>query len=117
MASKSAAFQIMVKPRGAICNLDCRYCYFLKKEQLYPGSDFRMADDVLEEFTRQYIAVQNVPEATFAWQGGEPTLMGIDFYRRAVEFQHKYRPARMQIHNAIQTNGVLLDEEWCHFFQ
>lgn len=105
----------MLKPRGAICNLDCTYCYFLSKENLYPGSDFRMADDLLAEYTRQYIEAQQVDEVTFAWQGGEPTLMGLDFFKRAVELQQTYRKPGMTIHNALQTNGTLLDDEWGHF--
>ena len=111
------AFHVMTKPRGAICNLDCKYCYFLSKERLYPGSSFRMSDELLEAYTRQYIQAQRVPEVTFAWQGGEPTLMGLDFYRRAVEYQLKYRKPGMQIKNTFQTNGILLDEEWAEFFR
>ncbi len=111
-----AAFHIMMKPRGAICNLDCEYCYFLSKEFMYPGSRFRMADDLLEEYTRQYIEAQRVPEVTFAWQGGEPTLMGLPFFERAVALQQKYRKPGMTIHNALQTNGTLLNDDWCHFF-
>lgn len=107
----------MVKPRGPICNLDCGYCYYLSKERLYPGSDFRMPDDVLESFTRQYIEAQRVPEVTFGWQGGEPLLMGIDFFRRAIELQGRYRRPGMRLINSIQTNGVLLDDAWCRFFQ
>lgn len=111
-----AAFHVMLKPRGAICNLDCKYCYFLSKEMMYPGSRFRMADELLESYTQQYIAAQRVPEVTFAWQGGEPTLMGLDFFKRAVALQQQYRKPGMRIHNAFQTNGVLLDEDWCRFF-
>lgn len=111
-----AAFHVMLKPRGAICNLDCKYCYFLAKEMMYPGSRFRMADDLLETYTKQYIDAQRVPEVTFAWQGGEPTLMGLDFFKRAVELQQQYRKPGMRIHNAFQTNGVLLDDDWCRFF-
>jgi uncharacterized protein len=111
-----AAFHVMLKPRGAICNLDCKYCYFLAKEMMYPGSRFRMADDLLETYTKQYIDAQRVPEVTFAWQGGEPTLMGLDFFKRAVELQQHYRKPGMRIHNAFQTNGVLLDDDWCRFF-
>ncbi len=107
----------MLKPRGAICNLDCGYCYFLTKEALYPGSDFRMSAESLETFTRQYIEAQSVPEATFGWQGGEPMLMGLDFFRLAVELQEKHRPANMTVHNALQTNGTLISEEWCEFFR
>lgn len=112
------AFHIMVKPRGAICNLDCSYCFYLRKEQLFDGSrGFRMPDDVLESFTRQYIEAQCVPQVTFAWQGGEPTLMGLDFFRRAVELQKKYAPPQMQVSNSFQTNGLLVDDEWCEFFR
>jgi len=107
----------MTKPRGAVCNLDCMYCYFLKKETLYPESDLRMRDDVLESYTRQYIEAQRVPEVTFAWQGGEPTLMGLEFFEKAVEFQKKHRKPGMKVINALQTNGTLLDDEWCTFFK
>src|SRR5512133_1477729 len=104
-----SAFHVMVKPRGSLCNLACRYCFYLKKEQLYPGGSFRMNADLLEDYTRQYIAAQAVPQVTFAWQGGEPTLMGLDFFRKAVEYQEKYRRPGMKIQNAFQTNGILLD--------
>ena len=107
----------MAKPRGAICNLNCAYCYFLSKEHLYPGSNFQMADNVLEEYTRQYIDAQQVPEVTFTWQGGEPTLMGLDFFRRAVHYQQKHRKPGMRIFNALQTNGVVLDDDWCAFLR
>ena len=110
------AFHIMVKPRGAICNLDCRYCYFLAKERMYPDSDFRMSAELLERYTQDYINAQRVPEVTFAWQGGEPTLMGLDFFELAVELQQKYRKPGMRIHNALQTNGTTLDESWAKFF-
>jgi uncharacterized protein len=106
----------MVKPRGPICNLDCAYCYYLSKKRLYLDSDFRMSDDLLDTFTRQYIQAQQVKEVTFGWQGGEPLLMGLDFFRRAVELQEKYRRPGMRIVNALQTNGTLLDDAWCHFF-
>ncbi|MCP5094202.1 MAG: anaerobic sulfatase maturase [Chloroflexi bacterium] len=111
------AFHIMTKPRGAICNLDCKYCYFLSKEMLYPGSRFRMADEMLETYTRQYIESQRVPEVTFAWQGGEPTLMGLDFFERAIHYQQKYAHPGIKIHNALQTNGTTLDDAWCAFFK
>lgn len=111
------AFHIMIKPRGAICNLDCKYCYFLAKEMMFPGSRFRMADELLENYTRQYIEAQRVPEVTFGWQGGEPTLMGLDFFRHAVALQQKYRKPGMRIYNAFQTNGTLLDDDWCRFFK
>lgn len=106
----------MVKPRGAICNLDCQYCFYLKKEQLYPQSSFRMSDEVLETYTRSYIEAQQTPEVVFAWQGGEPTLMGLDFFRRAVALQEQYKKPGMRIQNALQTNATLLNDEWCRFF-
>ena len=107
----------MTKPRGAVCNLDCKYCYFLKKEVLYPGVELRMNDNVLESYTRQYIEAQRVPEVTFAWQGGEPTLMGLEFFERTVEFQNKYREPGMKVINTLQTNGTTLDDDWCAFFK
>jgi uncharacterized protein len=111
------AFHIMAKPRGPICNLDCAYCYYLSKERLYEDGDaFRMSEEVLEAFTRQYIEAQRVPEVTFGWQGGEPTLIGLDFFRRAVELQQQYARPGMRILNALQTNGTLLDDAWCAFF-
>jgi len=111
------AFNVMLKPVGAICNLGCKYCYYLSKEQLYPNGNFRMSDAILEEFTKQYINAQQVNEVTFVWQGGEPLLAGLDFFKRALEFQEKYRPQGMTINNAIQTNGTLLDDNWCRFFK
>ena len=111
------AFHMMTKPRGAICNLDCKYCYFLSKERLYPNSDFRMSPTLLEEYTRQYIEAQSVPEVTFAWQGGEPTLMGLDFYKQAVAYQQKHKKRGMRIFNSLQTNAVTLDDDWCAFFK
>ncbi|MBS60360.1 MAG: anaerobic sulfatase maturase [Anaerolineaceae bacterium] len=110
-------FNVMLKPRGAICNLDCKYCYYLRKEDLYANSSFRMDTHVLEKFVREYIAAQVGPEVVFSWQGGEPTLMGIDYFRQAVEFQNKYSRPGMRITNAFQTNGVLIDDEWCRFFR
>ncbi len=109
-------FHVMLKPRGAICNLACDYCYFLSKERLYPGSAFYMSDETLEVFTRQYIEAQPSSEVTFGWQGGEPTLMGLDFFQRAVALQEKYRRPQMRIVNALQTNGTTLDDDWCQFF-
>jgi uncharacterized protein len=110
------AFHVMAKPRGAICNLDCEYCFYLRKEDLYKGSSFRMSDQTLESYVRQYIAAQRAPEVNFAWQGGEPTLMGLDFFRSAVMYQKKYAHPGKIIENALQTNGTLLDDEWCKFF-
>ncbi|HEX9654167.1 MAG TPA: anaerobic sulfatase-maturation protein [bacterium] len=110
------AFQIIAKPIGPICNLDCQYCFYLEKEKLYPGnSDFRMPLDVLESFIRQKIAAQDVPEIGFVWQGGEPTLLGVDYFRCVVELQKKYADGKA-ISNGFQTNGVLLNDAWCEFF-
>jgi uncharacterized protein len=111
------AFHVMLKPRGAICNLNCAYCYYLSKKKLYPDSHFRMTDELLEEFTRQYIEAQRVPEATLGWQGGEPTLMGLDFFKLAVELQQQYQRPGLRIHNTLQTNGTTLTDEWCRFFR
>ena len=111
------AFHTMVKPGGGICNLDCKYCYFLSKEMMYPGSRFRMADEILETFIKQYIESQRVPEVLFGWQGGEPTLIGLDFFERVMAYEQKYTRPGMTIQNALQTNGTLLNEAWCQFFK
>jgi uncharacterized protein len=115
------AFHILTKPIGAICNLDCKYCFYLEKESLYPrnkqASAFRMSEAVLERYVQQYIAGQQVPEIWFAWQGGEPTLMGLDFFRKVVELQRKYTPPNQQVRNALQTNGTILTAEWCDFLR
>lgn len=105
----------MAKPTGARCNLDCAYCFFLKKHKLYPCSDFRMPESVLERYISQTIGGHLVPQVTFAWQGGEPTLMGLDFFRRALELEEKYARPGMRIENTLQTNGTLIDEDWCRF--
>lgn len=106
----------MAKPTGAQCNLDCAYCFFLKKDQLYPNSDFRMSEEVHEAYIRQLLEAHDVPAVTIAWQGGEPTLMGLDFFRHSIELQKKCQKPRTQIENTFQTNGILLDEAWCRFF-
>ncbi len=112
------AFHLLAKPAGAICNLDCKYCFFLSKEMLYPGSRFRMADELLETYIRQLIeAHARAPEVTIAWQGGEPTLMGLDFFRRSVELAEKYRRPGQRIAHTIQTNGTQIDDEWAAFFK
>jgi uncharacterized protein len=111
------AFHIMAKPTGSACNLHCDYCFFLKKEKLYPGSNFRMSDEVHEAYIRQLLEAHQVPQVTVAWQGGEPTLMGLDFFKRSVELQKKYAKPGTRIENTFQTNGILLNEAWCQFFQ
>lgn len=110
-------FHVMAMPTGPTCNLDCDYCYYLEKTELYPErSDFRMSTETLEEFVKQYIESQPGSQVTFAWQGGEPTLRGLDFYRDAVRLQRKHAPADKRIINTLQTNGTRLDDEWCRFF-
>ena len=110
------AFHVMAKPTGAVCNLDCEYCFFLSKEMLYPGSRFRMAADLQETYIRQLLeAHARAPEVVVAWQGGEPTMMGLDFFRRAIDLQRKYARPRQRILNTIQTNGTLLTDEWGDF--
>ena len=116
-AATPQAFHVMAKPTGSACNLNCDYCFFLKKERLYPGSRLRMSDEVHESYIRQLLEGHQVPQVTVAWQGGEPTLMGLDFFRRSVELQKKYQKPGTRIENTFQTNGILLDEEWCRFFQ
>lgn len=108
------AFHMVAKPTGALCNLDCTYCFYLEKESLYPESDHRMSDAVLERFVDEYIRAQQHDEVHFLWQGGEPTLVGLDFYRRVVELQNQYAGGK-KIHNSLQTNGLTLDESWCCF--
>ncbi len=108
-------FHLITKPIGAICNLNCTYCFYLSKEHLYPNTeDFRMSDEVLEAYVKGYMQ-QPADEITFTWQGGEPTLMGIDYYRKALEYQQKHKPEGKTIHNSIQTNGVKIDREWAEF--
>jgi uncharacterized protein len=109
-------FHVLAKPTGAVCNLNCTYCFFLSKEALYPESDFRMADDLLETYIRQLVESQ--PQSvTIAWQGGEPTLMGLDFFRRSVTLVEKYRKPGQRVEHTIQTNGTRLDDAWCEFFK
>jgi uncharacterized protein len=112
------SFHLLAKPTGAVCNLDCAYCFFLSKELLYPGSRFRMADELLETYLRQLIeAHAAVPEVMVAWQGGEPTLMGLDFFRRSVELAEGFlRPGQRAVYT-IQTNATLLDADWAAFFR
>ena len=111
---------VMPKPMGPVCNLACTYCYYRDKEKLYPsGECWRMSDETLELYIRQYIAAQppELEEIVFGWQGGEPMLIGIEFYRRVVELQEKLTPPGRRCLNGLQTNGVLLDDEWCAFFK
>jgi uncharacterized protein len=111
------AFHLLAKPTGAICNLDCAYCFFLDKEIFYPGSKFRMSDDVLEQYIRQLIESHQTDSVNIAWQGGEPTLMGLDFFRRTMTLIEKYRRPGMSTLHTVQTNGTLLDDAWAAFFK
>ena len=110
-------FHVMAKPTGAICNLDCEYCFFLSKEALYPGSPFRMKEDVLEAYVKQIIESQLAPQVTITWQGGEPTLMGLEFFQGCMGLVNKYARKGMRVENSIQTNGTKLDDDWCAFFK
>ena len=116
MVKASREFQVFVKPIGSLCNLDCHYCYYLKKEQLYPkGESFRMPNDILEEYIVQHIDASSEPVIRFSWHGGEPTVLGLDYFRKIVALQRKHQPHHQRIANGMQTNGTLLDENWCRF--
>ncbi len=116
MPRVSREFQVFVKPAGPVCNLDCQYCYYLGKQRLYPqGESFRMPDDLLEEYIVQHIRACTEPEIHFSWHGGEPTTLGLDYFRKIVTLQRKHGPAGRTILNGIQTNGTLLDDDWCRF--
>jgi len=113
----SRDFQIFAKPIGPLCNLDCVYCYYLEKKHLYPKDhSFRMPENVLEEYIKQHLRTSSDPEVRFSWHGGEPTILGLDYFSRIVELQRKYQSPQQCILNGIQTNGILLNEEWCRFF-
>lgn len=109
-------FHLLVKPTGAVCNLDCQYCFFLSKEELYPGSEFRMADDLLEEYIRQLLESARSSVVQIAWQGGEPTMRGLGFFQRAMTLVERYRRPGQSFEHTIQTNGTLLTEDWAAFF-
>lgn len=112
-------FTVMTKPNGPRCNIDCAYCYYLEKERLYPAErKFRMSDATLERYVGQLIAAgvaAGQPEVLFGWQGGEPTILGVDFFRRAIELQRRLTPPGLRIVNTLQTNGTLIDDEWAAF--
>lgn len=114
--TRSAAFSTMVKPIGSACNLDCHYCYYIGKADLYNHHQPKMSYELLEEYIRQYIEMNTAPVVTFVWHGGEPLLAGIDYYRKALEFQKKYAGEK-RIENSLQTNGLLVNEDWCSFFK
>jgi uncharacterized protein len=116
MVKASREFQVFAKPIGSICNLDCHYCYYLNKKDLYPKSEsFRMPDDILEEYIIQHIDASPETVIRFSWHGGEPTVLGLEYFRKIVALQRKHQPANQRITNGMQTNGILLDEEWCRF--
>jgi len=116
MVEAPRQFQVFTKPIGSICNLDCDYCYYLKKEKLYPkGESFRMPDDILEEYIVQHIEASPNSVISFSWHGGEPTVLGLDYFRKIVALQRKHTPPNRSITNGMQTNGTLIDEEWCRF--
>jgi uncharacterized protein len=111
------AYHVLAKPTGPICNLDCEYCFFLSKEMLYPGDRFRMADEMLETYIRQLLESHRTQDVNVAWQGGEPTMMGLDFFRRSVELVDKYRRPGQRVAYTIQTNGTKIDDDWAVFFK
>jgi uncharacterized protein len=111
------AFHLLAKPTGPICNLDCEYCFFLSKEMLYPGDRFRMADGMLETYLKQLLESHLTPRVTVAWQGGEPTMMGLDFFKRSVELVEKHRRPWQTVDYTIQTNGTLMHDRWARFFK
>ena len=116
MVEASHDFQVFVKPIGSICNLECLYCYYLGKERLYPGGgSFRMPHDILEKYIVQHIDASPETVIRFSWHGGEPTVLGLDYFREIVALQRKHMPPGRRIVNGIQTNGTLLDEDWCRF--
>jgi uncharacterized protein len=118
LAKASREFQIFTKPIGSLCNLGCRYCYYLKKGLLYPSAEsFRMSDDILETYIIQHIEASPGPTINFSWHGGEPTLLGLDYFRKIVAFQRKHLPPDRHLFNGMQTNGTLLDEQWCRFLK
>lgn len=113
--SGTSVFNLMIKPGGSLCNLDCKYCYYLDKAELYGGREPRMNENTLELLIRNYIESCDIPEVTFNWHGGEPLIMGLDFYKKAVELEYKYANGKI-IHNTLQTNGTLITPEWAEFF-
>jgi uncharacterized protein len=116
-ADTPPGFHLLAKPSGSTCNIDCTYCFFLSKEALYPNDKHRMSDATLEAYIRQLLESHRAPEVTVAWQGGEPTLMRLDFFRRAVELVEKHRRPEQVVQHTFQTNGLLLDDDWCTFFK
>lgn len=114
--SGPVAFNVMLKPAGSLCNLDCRYCYYLDKSEIYGGREPRMSEQMLESVVREYIRANDVDRVSFNWHGGEPLILGLDFYRKAIEFEKKYADGKT-VQNTLQTNGTLLSREWAEFFR
>jgi uncharacterized protein len=116
-ASAPPRFHLLAKPSGSTCNIDCKYCFFLSKEALYPNDRHRMSEATLETYIRQLLESHRMPEVTVAWQGGEPTLMGVDFFRKAVALVERYRRPDQKVEHTFQTNGIALDDEWGAFLK
>lgn len=116
-AQSPPAFHLLAKPSGSTCNIDCTYCFFLSKEALYPNEKNRMSHATLEAYIRQLLESHRASNVTVAWQGGEPTLMKVEFFRRSIELVEKYRRPDQIVQHTFQTNGILLDDEWCAFFK
>ncbi len=116
-ADAPPGFHLLAKPSGSTCNIDCTYCFFLSKEALYPNEKSRMSEATLETYIRQLLESHRVPEVTVAWQGGEPTLMKLEFFQRSVALVEKYRRPDQTVQHTFQTNGILLDDDWCAFFK
>lgn len=115
-ANVPLSFQVIIKPVGPKCNLNCSYCYYLEKNKLYPGrTDFKMSEELLEKFIKEYIETIKVPVVNFIWHGGEPTMIGLGFFKKAITFQKKYSGNKI-IENSFQTNGTRLTDDWCRFF-
>jgi len=110
-------FTLLAKPAGAACNLACKYCFYLGKDRLYPDSRLRMTDEVLESYIQQLLESQPAGEVSVAWQGGEPTLMGLDFFQRSVAMVNRYKKPGQRVACTLQTNGTLLNDDWCAFFK
>ena len=115
--SAPPCYHLLAKPSGSTCNIDCSYCFFLSKEALYPNEKSRMSDATHEEYIRQLLESHRTPTVTVAWQGGEPTLMKLEFFRRSIELVKKYQRPGQTVQHTIQTNGILLDDDWCAFFK
>ena len=116
-ANSPPSFHLLAKPSGSTCNIDCTYCFFLSKEALYPNDKHRMSEATLDAYIRQLLESHRTPEVTVAWQGGEPTLMKLEFFEHAVELVEKYRRPGQAVQQTFQTNGLLLDDAWCAFFK